>query len=139
MEERDRESGLSQLARPQRLLGRAREAYLERRHQEAVERCREALAALLPPGDPAGEDAEELASLFLATWSEHLPAVEAGRIAAVFTYFERRRAQFRFERGRPLPPREWWRMIGVPREDASEALTATRIAIEAIRRGLAGR
>jgi hypothetical protein len=139
MEERDRGPGPSLLVRPQRLLGRAREAYLERRHQEAVERCREALEALLPaPGAEIG-DGEERGGLFLATWSEHLPAVEAARITAVFTYFERRREQFRFERGRPLPAREWWRMIGVSREDASEALTATRIAIEAIRRGLEGR
>jgi len=127
------------LGRPQRLLGRARDAFLEKRHREAIERCVEALGALLPGDGAEGESGEERGDRFLAAWSAHLPVVEAARIAAVFTYFERRREQFRFERGRPLPPREWWRLIGVPREDAAEALAATRTAIEAIRRGLAGR
>ena len=66
-----------------------------------------------------------------------MPLLEAERIAAVFTFFVRRKARFRYERGRPLPRREWWDFLQISREDASEVLNATRLALEAIQRGAA--
>lgn len=122
--------------RSQRLLTKARDAYYERRYVEAVERCQEALGALLPerPGPPL--PAEEQGARFLAAWSAHLPVMEAERIAGVFTFFARRKAQFRHERGAPLPRRDWWRLLQVTRAEADAALHATRIAFEAVKAGL---
>jgi hypothetical protein len=124
------------LRRATRLLAKARDAFYEKRYAEAVERCQEALAALLPEAAGPAPTPEQQADLFLASWSAHLPVMEAGRVAAVFTFFLRRKEQFRYERGRPLPRREWWEMLTVTREESGEMLTATRTAIDAVRRGL---
>lgn len=127
------------LVRAARLMGRARDAFYERRYEEAVERCQETLTALLPP--PAGTPSatpptpEELADRFLGSYAGLLPLLEAERIAAVFTFFVRRKARFRYERGRPLPRREWWEFLQIAREEASEVLAATRLALESVRRG----
>jgi hypothetical protein len=127
------------LTRAARLLNRARDAFYERRYEEAIESCQETLAALLPqPTDrPAGEappSPDDQADLFLGAFAGSLPLLEADRIAAVFTFFVRRKARFRYERGRPLPRREWWEFLQISREEASEVLTTTRHALEALRR-----
>jgi hypothetical protein len=132
--------GKTALMRATRLMTRARDAFYERRYEEAVERCQEALVALLPnpagqPQPPAPPTPDELAERFLGTYAGLLPVVEAERIAAVFTFFVRRKARFRYDRGRPLPRREWWEFLQIAREDASEVLAATRLAIEAVHRG----
>ena len=127
------------LSRAARLMNKARDAFYERRYEESVERCQETLAALIPipggeeqPGEPLTPD--DLAVRFLERHAGVLPLLEAERIAAVFTFFVRRKARFRYERGRPLPRREWWDFLQISREDASEVLTATRLALEAIQR-----
>ena len=78
---------------------------------------------------------DDQAVRFLERYAGLLPLLEAERIAAVFTFFVRRKARFRYERGRPLPRREWWDFLQISREDASEVLTATRLALEAVQRG----
>jgi len=132
----------AQLSRAARLMTRARDALYERRHEEVIECCQGALEALLPDAaalraqtPPATPD--ELADRFLGSYAEVLPLMEAERIAAVFTFFVRRKARFSYQRGRPLPRREWWEFLQVTREEASEALTATRLALEAVQRGAA--
>lgn len=127
-------------ARAVRLMTKARDAFYERRYEEAVERCQETLLALLP--EPAAAVAgapvptpEDLAGLFLGTYAGLLPLLEAERIAGVFTFFIRRKARFRHDRGRPLPRRDWWEFLQISREEASEVLTATRLALEAVQRG----
>lgn len=127
------------LSRAVRLMNKARDAFYERRYEEAVERCQETLEALLPaPGAPAAQvpapTPDEQAVLFLERYAGVLPLLEAERIAAVFTFFVRRKARFRYDRGRPLPRREWWDFLQISREDASEVLTATRLALEAVSR-----
>jgi hypothetical protein len=122
------------LSHAARKIGRARDAFYDRRYEETVERCQETLAALLP--ETAAESPpptpQELADRFLDAYAGVLPLVEAGRIADVFTFFVRRKARFRYERGRPLPRREWWEFLQITREEASEVLTATRLALEAL-------
>jgi hypothetical protein len=130
------------LTRAARLMTRARDAFYERHYEEAVERCQETLTALLPspadvPPQAAPPTPDELADRFLGAYAGLLPLVEAERIAAVFTFFVRRKARFRYQRGRPLPRREWWEFLQIAREDASEVLAATRLALEAVRRGFA--
>jgi hypothetical protein len=127
------------LSRAVRLMNKARDAFYERRYEEAVERCQETLEALLPaPGASAAPTPsptpDEQAVLFLERYAGVLPLLEAERIAAVFTFFVRRKARFRYDRGRPLPRREWWDFLQISREDASEVLTATRLALEAVSR-----
>jgi len=119
---------------------RARDAFYDRRYEEAVERCQETLTALLPshadvPPPPAPPTPDELADRFLGSYASLLPLIEAERIAAVFTFFVRRKARFRYEPGRPLPRREWWEFLQISREEASEVLAATRLAFEAVQRG----
>jgi hypothetical protein len=136
----DAPPGRLRLSRAARLMIRARDAFYERRYEEAVERCQETLAALLPgaaepsPGDPPPTP-EEQADRFLAAYAAILPLCEAERIAGVFTFFVRRKARFHYERGRPLPRREWWEFLQISREEAAEVLTATRLALEAVQRG----
>ena len=130
------------LARAARLMNKARDAFYDRRYEESVERCQETLGALLPvveAGSPqtAPPTPDDLAVRFLQRYAGLLPLLEAERIAAVFTFFVRRKARFRFDRGRPLPRREWWDFLQISREDASEVLNATRLALEAISRGSA--
>lgn len=123
-----------------RRIARARDAFYDRRYEEMVERCQETLLALLPD---AAEEApsvppptpEELADRFLGAYADQLPLLEAERIAGVFTFFVRRKARFRYERGRPLPRREWWEFLQITREEASDVLAATRLALEAVQRG----
>lgn len=116
---------------------KARDAFYERRYEECIERCQETLGALLPPQPPeAGPAAPEAqADRFLATFADLLPLLEAERIAGVFTFFVRRKARFGFERGRPLPRRDWWEFLQISREEASEVLAAARRALEAVQRG----
>ena len=128
------------LSRAVRLMNKARDAFYDRRYEESVERCQETLQALIPvagcerpPTAPPSPD--DLAVRFLEEHAGVLPLLEAERIAAVFTFFVRRKARFHYERGRPLPRREWWEFLQISREDASEVLTATRLALEAIQRG----
>ena len=127
------------LARAARLMTKARDAFYERRYEEAVERCQETLGALLPtvPADPgtAPPSPEELADRFLGAYAGLLPLLDAERIAGVFTFFVRRKARFGYERGRPLPRRDWWEFLSISREEASEVLAATRRALEAVQRG----
>lgn len=130
----------SALTRSARLLGRARDAFYDRRYEEAIERCQETLTALLP--DDCAEvtaspppTPDELADRFLGSFASLLPLVEAERIAAVFTFFVRRKAQFSYQRGRPLPRREWYEFLQISRQEASEVLAATRLALETIQRG----
>jgi hypothetical protein len=128
------------LSRAARLMNKARDAFYDRRYEESVERCQETLEALLPaagdqPAQAAPATPDDLANRFLERYAGLLPLLEAERIAAVFTFFVRRKARFRYERGRPLPRREWWDFLQISREDASEVLTATRLALEAIQRG----
>ena len=130
----------SVLSRAARLMNKARDAFFERRYEESVERCQETLEALVPGAAPDSPQAapptpDDLAVLFLERYAGLLPLLEAERIAAVFTFFVRRKARFHFERGRPLPRREWWDFLQISREDASEVLTATRLALEAVQRG----
>lgn len=128
----DTRPGAAPIVRARRFLLKARDAFYERRFAETVERCQEALSALLPPGGPGRASPEEQRDLFLGAFASRLPVLDLDGIAAVFTFFERRREGFRFERGRPLPEREWWRMLNVTREEAAAALGATRIAVEAV-------
>jgi hypothetical protein len=128
------------LSRAARLMNKARDAFYDRRYEESVERCQETLEALLPvaetgPSQTPPPTPDDLANRFLERYAGLLPLLEAGRIAAVFTFFVRRKARFRYERGRPLPRREWWDFLQISREDASEVLNATRLALEAIQRG----
>lgn len=128
------------LSRAARLMNKARDAFYDRRYEESVERCQETLEALLPaagdgPPQTAPPTPDDLAVRFLERYAGLVPLVEAERIAAVFTFFVRRKARFRYERGRPLPRREWWDFLQISREDASEVLNATRLALEAIQRG----
>jgi hypothetical protein len=128
------------LSRAARQMIRARDAFYERRYEEAVERCQETLSALLPGADDRAPDdppptPEEQADRFLAAYAAILPLCEAERIAGVFTFFVRRKARFHYERGRPLPRREWWEFLQISREEAAEVLTATRLAVEAVQRG----
>jgi hypothetical protein len=127
------------LTRSARLMTRARDAFYERRYEESVERCQETLGALLPPDASAAPDAapptpDELADRFLGAYARLLPLLEAERIAGVFTFFVRRKARFSYERGRPLPRREWYEFLSVSREEAAEVLGATRLALEAVQR-----
>jgi len=120
-------------------MNKARDAFYDRRYEESVERCQETLTALLPlTGDGAPQAApptpDDLAVLFFERYADLLPLLEAERIAAVFTFFVRRKARFHYDRGRPLPRREWWDFLQISREDASEVLSATRLALEAISR-----
>jgi len=128
------------LTRAARLMTKARDAFYERRYEECIERCQETLGALLPPEPPAGPGAppptpEEQADRFLGAFAELLPLVEAERIAGVFTFFVRRKARFGYERGRPLPRRDWWEFLQISREEASEVLAAARRALESVQRG----
>jgi len=127
-------------ARAARLMNKARDAFYDRRFEESVERCQETLEALLPTAEDAPPQGslptpDDLAVRFLERYAGLLPLLEAERIAAVFTFFVRRKARFSYERGRPLPRREWWDFLQVSREEASEVLTATRLALEAVQRG----
>lgn len=124
------------LAKAARFLTRARDAFYEKRFEEAVERCQETLILLLPAPGIVPPTPEEQAELFLRTWSAYIPLREAERIAGVFTFFIRRKAEFRYERGRPLPRKEWWQLLSISREEAAEVLGATQRALEALRRGL---
>ena len=127
------------LVRAARLMTKARDAFYERRYEESVERCQETLGALLPPvpADPdlAPPTPEDLADRFLGAYAGLLPLLAAERIAGVFTFFVRRKARFGYERGRPLPRRDWWEFLQISREEASEVLAATRHALEAVQRG----
>lgn len=128
------------LARSARLMARARDAFYERRYEESIERCQETLMALLPEaGAQAAQSPpptpDELADHFLGAYADLLPLVEAERIAAVFTFFVRRKARFSYQRGRPLPRREWYEFLQISRQEASEILNATRLAHETIQRG----
>ena len=130
------------LLRAARLMTKARDAFYERRYEECIERCQETLGALLPPLPARGPDAppptpEEQADRFLGQHAGLLPLLEAERIAGVFTFFVRRKARFGYERGRPLPRRDWWEFLQISREEASEVLAATRRALEAVQRGAA--
>ena len=121
-------------------MNKARDAFYDRRYEESVERCQETLEALLPdaedgPPQTTPTTPDDLAVRFLERYAGLLPLLEAERIAAVFTFFIRRKARFHYERGRPLPRREWWDFLQISREDASEVLTATRLALEAVQRG----
>jgi len=127
------------MSRAVRLMNKARDAFYHRRYEEAVERCQETLEALLPvaggvPPQTAPPTPDDLAVRFLDLYAGLLPILDAERIAAVFTFFVRRKARFSYERGRPLPRREWWDFLQISREDASEVLTATRLALEALQR-----
>jgi len=133
-------SNRAALVRAARLITKARDAFYERRYEECIERCQETLGALLPPEPPTGPDAppptpEEQADRFLGAYAGLLPLLEAERIAGVFTFFLRRKARFGYERGRPLPRRDWWEFLSISREEASEVLAATRRALEAVQRG----
>lgn len=133
-------SGRQVPARAARLLAKARDAFYERRYEEAVERCQEALLALLPESAETVAGApvptpEDQAARFLGLYAGQLPLLEAERIAGVFTFFIRRKTRFRHDRGRPLPRRDWWEFLQVSREEASDVLTATRLALEAVQRG----
>lgn len=128
------------LSRAGRLMTKARDAFYERRFEESVERCQETLTALLPdpgyaPEQPPPPTPDDLANRFLVAYAGMLPLVEAARIAAVFTFFVRRKARFHYERGRPLPRREWWEFLQITREEAAEVLGATKLALEAVQRG----
>lgn len=117
------------------LQNKALEAFYERRYDRAVELCQEALSSPIP-GDPdRHRTPEEEGALFLKTYSSSLPAQEAERIFKVFTFFQNRRARFQFDRGKPLPHREWWQLLHVTRDEADEILTITRLALEAIKKG----
>jgi len=127
------------LTRAARLMNKARDAFYDRRYEESVERCQETLEALLPAAEESHTHAapptpDELAVRFFARFAGSLPILEAERVAAVFTFFVRRKARFRYERGQPLPRREWYEFLQISREDASEVLTATRLALEAAQR-----
>jgi HEPN domain-containing protein len=124
------------LARALRQLTRARDAFYEKQYAETVERCQEVLALFLPAPDAVPPTPEEQGDLFLRTWGAHIPLLEAERIAGVFTFFVRRKAQFRYERGRPLPRKEWWQLLQITREEAAEVLGASQRAVEAVRQGL---
>ena len=132
--------GRQRLSRVARLMIRARDAFYERRYEEAVERCQETLSALLPeaagqaPGSPPPTP-EDQADRFLGAYAGILPLCEAERIAGVFTFFVRRKARFGYERGRPLPRRDWWEFLQISREEASEVLAAARRALESVQRG----
>ena len=128
------------LVRAARLMTKARDAFYERRYEECIERCQESLGAMLPPAPPAAPGAppptpEEQADRFLGVYAALLPLVEAERIAGVFTFFVRRKARFGYERGRPLPRRDWWEFLQISREEAAEVLAAARRALEAVQRG----
>lgn len=120
------------LERAFRLLNKSLEAFYEKRYEQAVEMCGEALAHLLPDrADPLASP-EEKSDLFLQVYSSIIPVTEAEGIADVFTFFQSRKARFHFRRGKPLPDRDWWQFIKIGREEANEVIRATRLALNCI-------
>lgn len=115
-----------------RLLNRALEAFYQKRYEQAVELCGDALGHLLPDGTPPETSPEEQGELFLRTYADSLPAMEAEGIAGVFTFFQSRRSRFRFRRGAPLPQRDWWQFIRIQRDEAEEVVRFTRLALNAL-------
>jgi len=121
-----------QIERAYRLLNRSLEDFYEADYEHAIERCGEALAHLLPQGPDPAVSPEETGRRFLKFYSDLLPVREAEDIAGVFTFFQSRMARFRYERGTPLPERDWWKFIRVSREEADRVVRATRLALSTI-------
>ncbi len=120
------------LERAFRLLNKSLEAFYEKRYEQAVEMCGEALTHLLPDRVGPLASPEEKSDLFLQVYSSILPVTEAEGIADVFTFFQSRKARFHFRRGKPLPDRDWWQFIQIGREEANEVIRATRLALNCI-------
>ena len=121
-----------QLERAFRLLNRSYETFYEKRYERAVELCGEALGHLLPHEGERPSSPEEKGDLFLKTYRSVLPVQEAEAIAGVFTFFQSRKARFRFRRGEPLPDRNWWQFIRLGRDETEEVIQATRLALNTI-------
>jgi len=121
-----------QLERAFRLLNRSLEYFYERKYEQTIELCGEALDHLLPDAPDPAASPEERSDRFLGAYSAVLPVLEAEGVAGVFTFFQSRRARFRFRHGAPLPDRDWWQFIRVSREEAEEVLRVTRLALNAI-------
>jgi len=120
------------LERAFRLFNKSLEAFYEKRYEQAVEMCGEALTHLLPDRVGPTASPEEKSDLFLQVYSSILPVTEAESIADVFTFFQSRKARFHFRRGKPLPDRDWWQFIKIGREEADEVIRATRLALNCI-------
>lgn len=115
------------------LLNRALETFYEKRYEQAVEFCGEALSRLLPEESGPGTSPEEKSALFLNTYAGLLPVQEAEGVAGVFTFFQSRKSRFRFTRGSPLPDRDWWQFIRIQRSEAEEVIRITRQALNIIK------
>jgi hypothetical protein len=118
-----------QLMRAYRKLNGALEKFYEKKYEQAVELCSESLGHLLPENRPQIASPEEQADLFMKTYSAILPVHEGQDIAAVFTFFQDRRARFRIGGKESIHHRDWWEMIRVRRDEADGVIAATRAAL----------
>ncbi len=118
-----------QFERAYKLLNRSLETFYQKRYEQAVELCAEALEKLLPAGTPPETSPEQKGELFLRVYADALPAHDAEGITGVFTFFQSRRTRFQFRRGAPLPQRDWWQFIRVQREEAEGVIHCTRQAL----------
>lgn len=121
------------LERAFRLLNRSFETFYEKRYEQAVEFCGEALGHLLPGETGPGTSPEEKSALFMKTYAGLLPVQEAEGVAGVFTFFQSRKTRFRFKQGAPLPDRDWWQFIRIQRGEAEEVIQVTRQALNIIK------
>ena len=119
----------TQFMRAYRQLNRALEKFYEKKYEQAVELCGEALEHLLPDDGTVPRSPEEKADLLLKTYSAILPVHEGQDIAGVFTFFQDRRARFRLGGKRTLHNRDWWQMLQVQREEADGVIAVTRGAL----------
>jgi hypothetical protein len=123
-----------QLERAYRLLNKALEDFYGQKYERAIELCGEALEHLLPGGPDPSASPELRSDRFLKTYVAVLPVREAEGIADVFSFFQSRKARFRFRQGAPLPDRDWWQFIRISREEAEEVLQVTRLALASVER-----
>ena len=121
-----------QLMRAYRQLNRALERFYEKKYEQSVELCGEALAHLLPDEGAVPLSPEEKGDLFLKTYSAILPVHGGEEIAGVFTFFQDRQSRFRLGRKGSFHNRDWWQLIRVQPAEADGAIRVTREALGAL-------